>query len=84
MKLYQSIKTKYPDACLFFGVLDFYEIYGQDAIQASTILGLNLTKKRIGYELVETPMVSFPSYSLDIYLPLMVKAGVRVAVCNRL
>ncbi|MBS1571658.1 MAG: DNA mismatch repair protein MutS [Bacteroidetes bacterium] len=82
MKQYNGIKTKYPDALLLFRVGDFYETFGSDAIRASQILGITLTKRGIGEE--HTELAGFPHHSLDTYLPKLVRAGLRVAICDQL
>jgi len=83
MKQYNTIKTKYPDALLLFRVGDFYETFGQDAIKASGILGIVLTRRKNGAaSFVE--LAGFPHHSLDTYLPKLVKAGFRVAICDQL
>ncbi len=83
MKQYNSIKAKYPDALLLFRVGDFYETFGEDAIRASGILGIVLTKRRNGAaSFVE--LAGFPHHSLDTYLPKLVRAGFRVAICDQL
>ena len=83
MKQYNEIKRKYPDACLLFRVGDFYETFGQDAVRASKILGIVLTKRGAGSE-TETALAGFPHHSLNTYLPKLVKAGLRVAICDQL
>ncbi|MFY7810350.1 MAG: DNA mismatch repair protein MutS, partial [Flavobacterium sp.] len=83
MKQYNGIKAKYPDACLLFRVGDFYETFGEDAIRASQILGIVLTKRGNGSE-TETALAGFPHHSLQTYLPKLVKAGLRVAICDQL
>ncbi|GAB1308325.1 DNA mismatch repair protein MutS [Urechidicola sp. KH5] len=83
MKQYNSIKVKYPDAMLLFRVGDFYETFGEDAIKASKILGIVLTKRGNGSE-SETALAGFPHHSLNTYLPKLVKAGCRVAICDQL
>lgn len=83
MKQYNEIKNKYPDACLLFRVGDFYETFGEDAIRASKILGIVLTKRGAGSE-TETALAGFPHHSLNTYLPKLVKAGLRVAICDQL
>lgn len=83
MKQYNEIKRKYPDACLLFRVGDFYETFGEDAIRASKILGIVLTKRGAGSE-NETALAGFPHHSLNTYLPKLVKAGLRVAICDQL
>ena len=82
-KQYNEIKVKYPDALLLFRVGDFYETFGQDAVKASSILGIILTKRGAGTN-SETPLAGFPYHSLDTYLPKLVKAGCRVAICEQL
>ncbi len=83
MKQYNEIKRKYPDACLFFRVGDFYETFGDDAIRTSKILGITLTKRGAGSE-TETALAGFPHHSINTYLPKLVKAGLRVAICDQL
>ena len=82
MKQYFSIKTKYPDSLLLFRVGDFYETFGSDAIEASKILGIILTNRSNGSSKIE--LAGFPHHSLNTYLPKLVKAGKRVAVCDQL
>ncbi len=83
MKQYYGIKAKYPDALLLFRVGDFYETFGEDAIKTAQILGIVLTKRRNGAaSFVE--LAGFPHHSLDTYLPKMVRAGYRVAICDQL
>ncbi len=83
MKQYNGIKKKYPDALLLFRVGDFYETFGEDAIKAAGILGIVLTKRRNGAaSFVE--LAGFPHHSLDTYLPKLVRAGYRVAICDQL
>jgi len=81
MKQYNSIKTKYPDALLLFRVGDFYETFGEDAIRASKALGIVLTKRRNGAAAF-IELAGFPHHSLDTYLPKLVRAGYRVAICD--
>ena len=83
MKQYNEIKRKYPDACLLFRVGDFYETFGEDAVRASKILGITLTKRGAGSQ-TETALAGFPHHSLNTYLPKLVKAGLRVAICDQL
>lgn len=83
MKQYNDIKRKYPDACLLFRVGDFYETFGDDAVRASKILGIVLTKRGNGTE-AETALAGFPHHSLNTYLPKLVRAGLRVAICDQL
>ena len=83
MKQYNAIKAKYPDALLLFRVGDFYETFGGDAIKASKILDIILTKRGAGSE-SETELAGFPHHSLNTYLPKLVRAGERVAICDQL
>lgn len=83
MQQYNSIKTKYPGTLLLFRVGDFYETFGEDAIKASSILGIVLTKRGNGSE-SETALAGFPHHSLETYLPKLVRAGQRVAICDQL
>ena len=83
MLQYNNIKTKYPDALLLFRVGDFYETFGEDAKKAAKILGIVLTKRGAGSE-GETALAGFPYHSLNTYLPKLVKAGFRVAICDQL
>ena len=83
MKQYYHIKTKHPDAILLFRVGDFYETFGEDAIRASEILGITLTRRANGSaQFVE--LAGFPYHALDNYLPRLVRAGQRVAICEQL
>ena len=83
MKQYNAIKEKYPDAMLLFRVGDFYETFGEDAKKAAGVLGIILTKRGAGSE-TETALAGFPHHSLNTYLPKLVKAGMRVAICDQL
>lgn len=83
MKQYNDIKAKYPDACLLFRVGDFYETFGEDAVRAANILGITLTKRGAGSP-SETELAGFPHHSINVYLPKLVKAGLRVAICDQL
>jgi len=83
MQQHRAIKQKYPDAILLFRVGDFYETFGQDAVLASKILGITLTKRNNGAA-AEAALAGFPHHSLDTYLHKLVKAGHRVAVCDQL
>ena len=83
MKQYNAIKTKYPDAMLLFRVGDFYETFGEDAKKAAGVLGITLTKRGAGSD-SETALAGFPHHSLNTYLPKLVKAGMRVAICDQL
>ncbi len=82
-KQYNQIKGKYPDALLLFRVGDFYETFGDDAIKASKILGIVLTKRGAG-STSETALAGFPHHALQTYLPKLVRAGARVAICDQL
>ncbi len=83
MKQYYAVKTKHPDAVLLFRVGDFYETFGEDAIKASEILGITLTRRANGSaSFVE--LAGFPYHALDTYLPKLVRAGQRVAICEQL
>lgn len=83
MKQYYTIKAKYPDAMLLFRVGDFYETFGEDAIRASSVLGIVLTRRANGSaSFIE--LAGFPHHSLDTYLPRLVRAGMRVAICDQL
>ena len=83
MKQYNAIKAKYPDALLLFRVGDFYETFGEDAIRTSKILGIVLTRRANGVA-AYMELAGFPHHSLDLYLPKLVKAGLRVAICDQL
>ncbi|MFT6959216.1 MAG: DNA mismatch repair protein MutS [Polaribacter sp.] len=83
MNQYNAIKTKYPDAMLLFRVGDFYETFGEDAKKAAKVLGITLTKRGAGSE-TETALAGFPHHSINTYLPKLVKAGMRVAICDQL
>ena len=82
MKQYNAIKVKYPDALLLFRVGDFYETFGQDAVKAAKILNITLTARNNGGE--QTPLAGFPHHSVNTYLPKLVMAGCRVAICDQL
>ena len=83
MKQYNAIKAKYPGALLLFRVGDFYETFGQDAVEASKILDIVLTKRGAGSS-SEVELAGFPHHALDTYLPKLVRAGHRVAICDQL
>jgi DNA mismatch repair protein MutS len=83
MQQYHQIKSKYPDAMLLFRVGDFYETFGEDAIKASKVLGIVLTKRHNGAA-NEIELAGFPHHSLETYLPKLVRAGNRVAICDQL
>jgi DNA mismatch repair protein MutS len=78
MNQYNSIKMKYPDAILLFRVGDFYETFGKDAIITANSIGTILTKNE------KTELTGFPFHSLDTYLPKLIRAGYRVAICDQL
>ena len=82
MKQYNQIKAKYPDALLLFRVGDFYETFGDDAVKAANVLNIVLTARRNGP--TEVALAGFPHHSLDTYLPKLVRAGMRVAICDQL
>ena len=82
MQQYFKVKSKYPDAILLFRVGDFYETFGEDAVTASQVLGIILTKRNNGGSDIE--LAGFPHHSLDMYLPRIVRAGYRVAICEQL
>jgi DNA mismatch repair protein MutS len=82
MKQYNTIKAKYPDALLLFRVGDFYETFGEDAVRAAGILNITLTARNNGGDHVE--LAGFPHHSLNTYLPKLVMAGCRVAICDQL
>jgi len=83
MKQYYGIKNKYPDAILLFRVGDFYETFSDDAVKVSGILGITLTKRANGAA-QSVELAGFPHHALDTYLPKLVRAGERVAVCDQL
>lgn len=83
MKQYNTIKAKYPDAILLFRVGDFYETFGEDAIKAAKILGIVQTKRKNGAA-AYIELAGFPHHSIDVYLPKLVRAGYRVAICDQL
>src|SRR5210317_1317446 len=83
MKQYNAIKAKHPGALLLFRVGDFYETFGEDAIKASKILDIVLTKRANG-SAAHIELAGFPHHALDTYLPKLVRAGQRVAICDQL
>jgi len=83
MTQYNQIKTKYPGALLLFRVGDFYETFGEDAVKASQILGIVLTKRANG-SASHIELAGFPHHSIETYLPKLVRAGQRVAICDQL
>ena len=82
MRQYYDAKKKHPDAILLFRIGDFYETFGQDAITASSVLGITLTNRNNGS--ADTELAGFPYHSVDNYLPKLVRAGYRVAICEQL
>ena len=82
MEQYYQNKARYPDAILMFRVGDFYETFGDDAITASQVLGITLTKRNNGGD--QTPLAGVPYHALPNYLPKLVQAGYRVAICDQL
>src|SRR5512140_3281468 len=83
MKQYQQVKAKHPDAVLLFRMGDFYETFEEDAVITARVLGITLTKRGNGAA-GEIPLAGFPHHALDAYLPKLLKAGHRVAVCEQL
>lgn len=83
MQQHNAIKARYPDAILLFRVGDFYETFGQDAVKASAVLGITLTKRNNG-DANSSQLAGFPHHALDTYLHKLVKAGYRVAICDQL
>src|SRR5437763_11497504 len=83
MQQYYAIKAKYPDALLLFRVGDFYETFNEDAVKTSKILGIVLTKRSNGAA-SQMDLAGFPYHALDTYLPKLVRAGQRVAICDQL
>ena len=79
---FNQIKARYPGAILLFRVGDFYETFGEDAVKASKILGITLTRRNNGT--ADDHLAGFPHHSLDTYLPKLVRAGQRVAICDQL
>lgn len=79
---FSEMKKKHPDAVLLFRVGDFYELFKEDASMASDILGLTLTYRAVGNDRVA--LAGFPHHALDMYLPRLVRAGHRVAICEQL
>ncbi|MBK9151983.1 MAG: hypothetical protein IPM26_13750 [Saprospiraceae bacterium] len=82
MAQYFKLKAKHPDAILLYRVGDFYETFGQDAVKTAEVLGIVLTKRNNGGSDIE--LAGFPYHSLDVYLPKLVRAGYRVAICEQL
>ena len=84
MKQFFDFKAKYPEALLLFRCGDFYETYCEDAVTASRILGITLTKRNNGAGVKGDEMAGFPHHALDTYLPKLIRAGKRVAICDQL
>ena len=82
MEQYFNLKSKHPDAILLFRVGDFYETFGEDAVKASDVLGIVLTSRNNGGS--DIALAGFPYHSVDVYLPKLVRAGFRVAICEQL
>lgn len=83
IKQYREIKQKHPDAALLFRVGDFYETYCEDAVAVSEILGITLTRQANGNN-ASIELAGFPHHALDTYLPKLIRAGRRVAICDQL
>lgn len=83
LKQYAEMKKKHPGAVLLFRVGDFYETFSDDAIEISRILGITLTRRANG-KVKSTELAGFPHHALDTYLPKLVRAGKRVAICEKL
>src|ERR1043165_2279640 len=83
MKQYSSVKARYPDTILFFRMGDFFETFGEDAVTTSRVTGITLTKRNNGAA-GDIELAGFPHHQLDNYLPKMIRAGYRVAVCEQL
>ena len=85
MQQFATLKEKHPDALLLFRCGDFYETYMDDAVEASRILGITLTRRSNGRQNgADTEMAGFPHHALDTYLPKLIRAGERVAICDQL
>ena len=84
MRQFYSLKEKHPDALLLFRCGDFYETYAADAVAAARILGITLTRRNNGRQKDATEMAGFPHHALDTYLPKLIRAGRRVAICDQL
>ena len=83
MKQFYDLKAKHPEALLLFRCGDFYETYAKDAVEASRILGITLTRRNNGASMGDE-MAGFPHHALDTYLPKLIRAGRRVAICDQL
>ena len=84
MKQFHNLKSQHPDAILLFRCGDFYETYCEDAVTASQILGITLTRRNNKGTAAATEMAGFPHHALDTYLPKLIRAGHRVAICDQL
>ncbi|MBP5195930.1 MAG: DNA mismatch repair protein MutS, partial [Bacteroidaceae bacterium] len=85
MRQFYDLKAKHPDALLLFRCGDFYETYAEDAVTAADVLGITLTRRNNGKEnMPSTEMAGFPYHALETYLPKLVRAGMRVAICDQL
>ena len=84
MRQFYTLKEKHPDALLLFRCGDFYETYADDAVTASKVLGITLTRRNNGRQKGATEMAGFPYHALDTYLPKLIRAGMRVAICDQL
>lgn len=84
MRQFFEMKAKHPEALLLFRCGDFYETYCEDAIEASRVLGITLTRRNNGGSAGGAEMAGFPHHALDTYLPKLIRAGKRVAVCDQL
>ena len=84
MQQFFTLKAKHPDALMLFRCGDFYETYCEDAVAAAKILGITLTKRNNGGQTAATEMAGFPHHALDTYLPKLIRAGRRVAICDQL
>ena len=82
MRQFAEMKAQHPDAILLFQVGDFFETFGEDAERAAGILGITLTSRNNGGS--DVPLAGFPQHALEVYLPKLVRAGFRVAVCEQL
>lgn len=83
MKQYQEMKKKHPDALLLFRIGDFYESFADDAVTLAEVLGLTLTRRESGKN-KQIELAGFPHHALDTYLPRLVRAGNRVAICEQM
>src|SRR3712207_679653 len=83
MKQFFDLKAKHPDAIMLFRCGDFYEVYSSDAVESAAILGITLTKRSNGVQ-KSIEMAGFPHHALDTYLPRLIRAGKRVAICDQL